>query len=165
MLIRPATAADVAGMTALLNAIIAIGGTTAHQRPKTEAQVLADYVQGADALTCMVAVEGGGVVGFQAVGRHEGLPAGWGDIGTFVQPGAQARGLGQALFAATRAAARDLGLIALNATIRADNRPGLAYYARIGFVDHARDADWALDDGRRVGRVSRRFDLAPGREG
>ena len=31
MLIRPATPADAAAMTAILNRIIAIGGTTAHQ--------------------------------------------------------------------------------------------------------------------------------------
>jgi hypothetical protein len=45
------------------------------------------------------------------------------------------------------------------ATIRADNAPGLAYYARMGFREVSRDPDWALQDGRVVGRVNRRFDL------
>jgi len=76
-----------------------------------------------------------------------------------VQPGSQARGIGAALFAASVAAARAAGLRVLNATIRADNVPGLAYYARRGFVDYATDPEWALADGRKVGKVSRRFDL------
>jgi GNAT superfamily N-acetyltransferase len=116
------------------------------------------YVAGSGVVCCHVA-EDGGLLGFQAVEQWEGLPAGWGDIGTFVDPDLQARGIGQALFARTVAACRAAGLVAINATIRADNRPGLAYYRRIGFVDYARDDGWALDDGRVVGRVSRRFDL------
>lgn len=159
MIVRNAVPGDAPAMAALLNAIIALGGTTAHQHPKTEAQVRAEYIDGPEALTCVVADEGGQVIGFQAVGVWPGLPEGWGDIGTFVSPGLQARGTGAALFAATCAAAREKGLTTLNATIRADNVPGLAYYGRIGFTDYARDPDWALEDGRRVGRVSRRFDL------
>ena len=51
------------------------------------------------------------------------------------------------------------GIITLNATIRADNVPGLGYYARRGFIDYGSDPAWALDDGRVVGRVNKRFDL------
>ena len=159
MIVRPATPADASAMTALLNAIIAIGGTTAHQHPKTEAQVRTDYIDGPEALTCVVAEDGGQVIGFQSVGTWPGLPGGWGDIGTFVAPGVQARGTGAALFVATCAAAREKRLAVLNATIRADNVPGLAYYARIGFTDYAHDPDWTLEDGRKVGRISRRFAL------
>lgn len=159
MIVRPARPDDVPAMTAILNAIIALGGTTAHQHTKTEAQVRGDYLDGPEALLCHVAEIQERVVGFQVVGVWPELPGAWGDIGTFVLPGLQAKGTGQALFAATRAAARELRLASLNATIRADNLPGLAYYSRIGFVDYAQDPDWALEDGRVVGRVSRRFDL------
>ena len=161
MIIRPATPDDAAAMTALQNAIIAIGGTTAHQHPKTEAKVRADYIDGPGTVSCVVAQEDGRLIGFQAVGISPSLPVGWGDIGTFVALDLQAKGIGGALFAASVAAARAAGLQVLNATIRADNTPGLAYYRRIGFVDYAHDADWALEDGRKVGRVSRRFDLEP----
>ena len=159
MIVRPAQPADAAAMTALLNKIISIGGTTAHQHEKTQADVRADYIDGPEALTCVVAEDGGQVIGFQSVGTWPGLSAGWGDIGTFVAPGVQARGAGAALFAATCAAAREKRLAVLNATIRADNVPGLAYYARIGFTDYAHDPDWTLEDGRKVGRISRRFAL------
>ena len=160
MIIRPATSADAAAMTALQNEIIAIGGTTAYQRPRHEDEVREDYITAPEAVCCHVAVDDNGtLLGFQALGRWPGLPAGWADIGTFVTPARQRSGAGAALFAATAAAARAAGITTINATIRADNVPGLGYYARRGFIIYATDPDWALDDGRVVGRVSKRFDL------
>lgn len=159
MIIRAATPADVPQMTALQNAIIAAGGTTAHQTPKTEDSVLQSYVTGAQVISCVVAVHDARIIGFQSIGQHPDLPQGWGDIGTFVQLGLQAKGTGAQLFAASKSAARKAGLTTLNATIRADNLPGLAYYARIGFSDYAHDPDWALADGTKVGRISRRFEV------
>lgn len=159
MIIRPAALADAAAMTALQNEIIRIGGTTAYEQPRSVAEVAESYITGAGVISCQVAEDDGALIGFQVVGHWPGLPEGWADIGTFVQPGLQARGIGAALFAASVAAARKAGLRVLNATIRADNMPGLAYYARRGFVDYASHPDWALADGRKVGKVSRRFDL------
>ncbi|QYZ68923.1 GNAT family N-acetyltransferase [Neotabrizicola shimadae] len=160
MIIRPATPADAPAMTALQNEIIAIGGTTAYQRPRHEDEVREDYITAPEAVYCHVALDDDGtLLGFQALGRWPGLPAGWADIGTFVTPARQRSGAGAALFAATAAAARAAGIATINATIRADNVPGLGYYARRGFIIYATDPDWALDDGRVVGRVSKRFDL------
>ena len=155
MKFRPARPKDAAAMARVLNAVIALGGTTAHEHPKTEAQVREDYVDGADVLSSVVAELEGEVIGWQSVGRWQGEA----HIGTFVQPGLQAQGIGAGLFAATRAALAGSGFDYLIASIRADNRPGLAYYARIGFRDIAQDPDFALSDGRVVGRVHRRFDL------
>ncbi|WP_426035655.1 GNAT family N-acetyltransferase [Cypionkella sp. TWP1-2-1b2] len=159
MIVRPATAQDAEAMTALQNEIIRIGGTTAYQQPRARGEVLESYVTGLAVIGCQLAEEKGQVLGFQVVGRSPELPEGWADIGTFVQPGLQARGIGAALFAASLTAARVAGVRVLNASIRADNVPGLAYYARRGFVDYASNPDWALADGRKVGRISRRFDL------
>jgi L-amino acid N-acyltransferase YncA len=155
MKIRPATPADAAQMTALLNAIIAIGGTTAHQHPKSEAKVRHDYIDGPDCITAVVAEKDGALLGWQTIGWWQGEA----HIGTFVAPGTQARGIGTGLFKATLTAAKAAGLTEIHATIRADNTPGLAFYARIGFTDYAHDPHWALDDGQKVGRISRRFDL------
>ena len=94
MLIRAATPADAPAMTAILNAIIAIGGTTAHEDPKTEATVLHDYITGPDVLACSIAEGQGTVIGWQSVGWYHGNP----EIGTFVQPGIQAKGIGAQLF-------------------------------------------------------------------
>lgn len=159
MIVRPATPADAPAMTALQNEIIAIGGTTAYQQPRSEDEVREDYITAPEAICCLVALDADGLIGFQAVGRWPGLPDGWADIGTFVSPSRQRSGAGAALFAATVLAARSAGIVTLNATIRADNAPGLGYYARRGFRDYGSDPDWALDDGRVVGRIHRRFDL------
>ena len=155
MIIRPATTADVPAMTAVLNAVIALGGTTAHQSPKAEDQVRRGYVDGPDVLSSVVAEFDGQVVGWQAVEFWAGDP----HIGSFVQPGLQARGAGAAMFALTCQTLRQGGVGYIIASIRADNQPGLAYYARIGFRDIGHEPDFTLKDGRKVGRVHRRFDL------
>ncbi len=155
MIFRHATAADAAGMTAVLNAVIAVGGTTAHENPMTEAQVREAYVTGPDVLSSVICEEGGAIVGWQSVELWEGDP----HIGSFVRPGQQARGAGAAMFSMTCQTLRDHGVGHIIAFIRADNEPGLAYYARIGFRDIGLDPDYALKGGRKVGRVHRRFDL------
>jgi L-amino acid N-acyltransferase YncA len=155
MIARPATPGDVPAMTRILNAIIAIGGTTAHQEPKSAETVRTDYLDGPDVLSSVVAVDGARVIGWQATGLWQGAA----DIGTFVAPDVQARGAGAAMFALTCAILRAAGRTRITATIRADNAPGLAYYARMGFADVARDPAFALRDGRVVGRVTRAFRL------
>lgn len=157
--VRSAHPSDAGAMADLLNRIVEIGGTTAHEEPLTPEQILTDYIDGPHALTCYVALDGSQLIGFQATERHQTLPVGWADIGTFVLPGIQRGCIGSALFAATKSAARAAGITTINATIRADNAPGLGYYARCGFSDYAHDPDFALNDGTRVGRISRRFDL------
>ncbi len=158
MIVRPALPSDAEAMAAVQNLIIRIGGTTAYQSERMVAEVRA-YIEGPGAISCFVAEEAGRLIGFQSLGHAPGLAVGWADIGTFVDPSAQAKGTGAALFEATKAAARAAGVRVINATIRADNVPGLAYYARQGFRDYGSEPDYALRDGRRVGRVHRRFDL------
>ncbi|WP_343031999.1 hypothetical protein [Roseovarius bejariae] len=68
-------------------------------------------------------------------------------------------GIGSRLFETTRAAARALGYQWINATIRAHNTGGLAYYQSRGFEEYARHPEQRLDDGQLVGKVSKRFDL------
>lgn len=155
MITRLAEPADAPGMTALLNALIARGGTTAHQSPMTEAEVQDDYIDGSDVLSSVIAEDAGRIVGWQSVGHWHGDP----HIGTFVQPDLQAKGIGAALFALTRTTLRRKEIAYIIAWIRADNVPGLAYYSRIGFCDIGGDPDFALNDGQIVGRVYRRFDL------
>lgn len=155
MKVRPATTADAGSMTAVLNAVIALGGTTAHQSPKSEEAVRVEYIDGPDVLSSVVVEEAGEVVGWQSVEMWDGDP----HIGSFVRPGLQAKGAGSAMFALTCELLRDRGVAYIIAFIRADNAPGLAYYARIGFREIGQDPDFALNDGRKVGRVHRRFDL------
>lgn len=158
--IRPAAAADLPQMAALLNAIIRTGGTTAIETPLDEAALAAWFLDPPGAVCCHVALDAAGrVLGFQSVGANPDLPPGTGDMASFVAEGLTGRGIGSALFAATRAAARGAGLTALNATIRADNTGGLAYYARLGFADHAVSRAVPLADGTPVDRIHKRLAL------
>lgn len=155
--VRPGGAADAAGLAAILNAIIAQGGTTAHEVPFTPGQLAAQYVDGAGVISCQVAEGVGGLLGFQALARHDGLPDGWADIATFARLDGKVPGVGTALFAATLAAAR--GLVAINATIRADNAGGLAFYRKMGFVQYGLSPAVPLGDGRPVDRLHHRRDI------
>jgi L-amino acid N-acyltransferase YncA len=160
--IRDATPDDAPELAELLNAIIARGGTTALEEPFTPERLAEAYLIGSSVLCCFVAVdrETGRLEGFQTLGRYPELPDDIGDIGTFARIDGKQRGVGSALFAATAERASQLGLSAINATIRADNVGGLTFYGKMGFEDHSVAHGVPLKDGRLVDRVSKRFILA-----
>jgi L-amino acid N-acyltransferase YncA len=160
---RRAIPADAAEMAELLNEIIAEGGTTAHEVPFDIAKMDRRYISRPELISCIVAEEYGEIVGFQALywpseSTNE-VPEGWAIIGTFTRLGRTGSGIGKALFAATRAAAKAAGVRTIDATIRADNAVGLIYYSRMGFSDYDRLAAVPLNDGTPVDRVRKRFDL------
>lgn len=157
--VREARSSDAPGLCAILNAIIHAGGTTALEQELTVDQFDDWFISGAYVRACHVAVAGEVRLGFQQLSNFYPLPAGWVDIGTFTRREHPVPGVGTALFAMTRQRAVALGYQVINATIRADNVPGLAYYAKMGFRDHRVDAAVPLSDGRLVDRINRRFDL------
>lgn len=158
--VRPVASDDAAELAELLNAVIAAGGTTALQEPFTPEALDAAYLTGSNVHCCFVAEdEDGTLLGFQTLGRYPGLPEDVGDIGTFARIGGTQRGIGSALFAATTRRAAELGLSAINATIRGDNSGGLAFYSKQGFVDHDVTPGVPLKDGTPVDRVHKRFAL------
>lgn len=158
--IRPFAPADAPAATALLNAIIRAGGTTALGTPLTAGRTTELFLEGPKVRCCHVALDdAGAMLGFQSVGRVPDLPADWGEMGTYVRVGLAGRGVGSALFTATKARAKALGLVTLNAKIRADNGGGLAYYQSRGFCDYGRLPAVPLDDGTLVDRVLKRLDL------
>jgi GNAT superfamily N-acetyltransferase len=163
--IRPAESGDAPAMAALLNAIIERGGSTAHQSRFDARRMLDHYIVPPLAISCHVSLDKGEVIGFQALEWADPawpgagkLPEGWAIIASFVAPAHQGRGVGQALFAATLAAARRAGVLAIDATIRADNRAGLAYYGGLGFADYDVLRGVPLGDGTPVDRIRKRFD-------
>jgi len=161
--IRDAAHSDATELVELLNAVIAEGGTTALEDPFTPERLAQSYLVGPTVLCCFVAIdkETGRLEGFQTLGRYPGLPDDIGDIGTFARIDSKQRGVGSALFAATRERAGQLGLAAINATIRADNVGGLAFYGKMGFEDHSITVAAPLKDGRLVDRVNKRLRLMP----
>jgi len=115
-------------------------------------------------LACFVAedTEKEELVGFQTMVTSETLPEGVADIATFAKREETQRGIGSGLFAATVERARELGLVAINATIRADNTGGIAFYSKMGFEDHSVTEGVPLADGTPVDRVPKRFALESG---
>jgi L-amino acid N-acyltransferase YncA len=158
--IRPARPEDAPGLAEVLNPIIAAGGTTAMEDPLDPATLADWFICGPHAVMCHVAEAADGtLLGFQALSDYYPLPPGWADIATFTRQTPRRPGVGRALMAATVAQARAAGLVALNATIRADNAGGLAFYARMGFCRYAVSPAEPLRDGTPVDRLHHRLDL------
>ncbi|MGB7654292.1 MAG: GNAT family N-acetyltransferase [Novosphingobium sp.] len=158
--VRPVTSADASVLADLINPIIRAGGTTALQGEFAPEALDHAYLTGPQVLCCHIALdEAGAVAAFQTLGRYPGLPDDVGDIGTFASLDRKQSGAGSALFAATKARARELGHSAINATIRADNVGGLAFYTKQGFVDFGEAPAVPLADGTLVCRVHKRFFL------
>ena len=161
--VRPAIPADAPAMAELINAIITIGGTTAHEDPFTAAAMDADYISSPQSLSCVVAESAGQLLGFQGLALPypgDPMPPGWATIGTFARVGLTQRGVGSALFSRTLKAARAAGIATIDATIRADNTGGLTFYSRLGFVDYDRRVAVPLKDGTPMDRIRKRFDIA-----
>jgi L-amino acid N-acyltransferase YncA len=158
--VRPVTSDDAPMLADLLNAVIRAGGTTALEAEFTPEALDAAYLTGPKVHCCHVAVdEAGELAAFQTLGRYPGLPDDIGDIGTFSRIDGKQRGAGSALFAATKTRASALGHGAINATIRADNAGGLAFYTKLGFVDYGVTPSVPLADGIPVDRVHKRYSL------
>lgn len=159
--IRDAVPADAAPLCEILNFIIEVGGTTALETLLTPAEFSQVFLDGERCLACSVAAEreAESLSGFQALSRHPDLPNDWGDIATFARLEPKTPGVGTALFAHTREKARHLGLGAINATIRADNQSGLAYYQKMGFQTYRTIPGIPLKSGTPVDRVLKRLIL------
>ncbi|MFT7596835.1 MAG: L-amino acid N-acyltransferase YncA [Paracoccaceae bacterium] len=161
MIIRPIALPDVPAACRILNDIIRAGGTTAFETPMDETRFADIYLLGTDLICCHVVLDGDDqLAGFQWMGRNPKLPTDCADIATFARRDPALRGAGRALCAVTKAAALALGFSQINATIRADNVPGLGYYSKMGFVDFTVAKAVPLKDGTPVDRISKRLALA-----
>ena len=135
MEIRPVRIDDAVGMSKVLKEII---DATGRQREYDRDHVIERYIADPNRIECHVAVVDGEILGFQSLkhatdGNPYGVAVGWGIIGTHVSPRAARKGVGSALFAATREAARAAEITDIDASIGDDNDMGLAYYEAIGF--------------------------------
>lgn len=163
MHIRRAVAADAEELCSLLNEIIRIGGTTALETPLSAAEFADWFIDGEFTLVCHVAEHDGLLAGFQSLSLYGDPPKGFADIATFARTNPKIPGVGSALFPVTRTAAEELGFEFINATIRADNVSGLAYYTRMGFEDYDRLIQIPLLGGTPVDRIKKRFKLGVSR--
>lgn len=145
-------------MAALLNQIIAKGGTTAIVRPVSNHDIL-DWMSNSNAVWHLAEDESGNLKGFQWIEPHPDLPPDATDIASFVKLGETGLGIGSDLFEATKAAARAMGYTKIDAIIRADNEGGLAYYQSRGFETLRLLPDIKLDDGTKVDKIWKCYDL------
>lgn len=153
---------DAPELAVLLNEIIQRGGTTAWEDLFTADALAKAMLTGPDVISCVVAVNAptGKLLGFQSLLKiHDGLPEIC-DITTFIHVGQAKKGIGSNLFAATIAEAGKNDFTTINATIRADNSGGLAYYTRVGSVDYNVHFSVPLKDGTPIDRISKRYTLA-----
>lgn len=161
--IRPAIRDDAQPLLDVLNPIIEAGGTTAHQTLFDKGRLLRHYLQPPRLISCQVADLDGVPVGFQSLvwpdDEGDPFPDGWAIVASFVRPDVAGQGVGRGLFTATRDAARDAGVAVIDATIRADNEVGLAYYRAMGFRDYDILFGVPLRDGTLVDRIRKRFDF------
>jgi L-amino acid N-acyltransferase YncA len=157
--VRSVRADDAEELAALLNEIIDRGGTTAWEEPFSAHRLADTMLSGRQVICCFVAVETttGKRLGFQSLLKSQELPSGVVDITTFARVGLTQKGVGSALFAATRAEAARRKLSAINATIRGDNNGGLIFYSRMGFRDHSVKPAVPLKDGTAVDRINKRY--------
>ncbi|MEM7741427.1 MAG: GNAT family N-acetyltransferase [Pseudomonadota bacterium] len=160
--VRPVVSSDAAEMAALLNEIIERGGTTAYETAFTPLAMEASYISSPSIISCFAATEDHQLLGFQGLFAplpDDRMPHGWGSIATFANVQHTGRGIGRRLFEATCVAARKAGLFAIDATIRADNKGGLAFYQRLGFDDYDRVVGVPLNNGVLIDRVRKKFEL------
>jgi len=161
--IRPATPDDADALLEVINPIIRAGGTTAHQTPFDSARLLRHYIAPPGLISCTLAEVDGVPIGFQCLiwpdAEGDPFPDGWAIIASFVAVAAAGKGVGRALFEATKAAAAEANVDTIDATIRADNTVGLGYYTKLGFRDYDVLGNVPLRDGTRVNRIRKRFDL------
>lgn len=155
---RLATSNDIGELCRLLNEIIDIGGTTAIETQLTDDAFGNYFLHGESHLCCFVAIdEMGKLAGFQTLERHVKLLDDWASIATFARVKPKTSGVGTALFAKTKLYAKQKGIAAINATIRADNDGGLIYYDKMGFETYSVSKDVPLNDSTPVDRISKRY--------
>lgn len=163
---RMAVAADVPAACRILNDIINIGGTTAYESPLNHTVFTNHFLTGESCVSCIVCEDTqGNIIGFQSLSINEKLPSDWVDIATFARADPKIKGVGTALFEASKrflvtSNAMTNKVLMINATIRADNQSGLAYYNKMGFVDYRCDKAVPLRDGTPVDRISKQYKLA-----
>jgi GNAT superfamily N-acetyltransferase len=146
---------DVAACVEVINHIISLGGSTAHEDAFDEAGFADHYLD--EPKVANVVLIDGRIVGFQAAFEIE---TGVYSIGSFTDQKHPARGSGAALFAKTQTDCRSLGGSSIIAKITSDNFGGLAYYTKMGFQpDTTLPNYFTRNSGKVVDRIVTRFIL------
>lgn len=133
---REASPDDAAAMCAVINPLIAKGGSTAHRNPFDTERMIAHYIVPVTGIASVVALDGGTVVGFQSVSWCGEPASGEAAIGSFVAQEQHGKGIGRIMFRETLDRAKAAGVRSIDATIRKENVSGRAFYRKLGFVPY-----------------------------
>ena len=158
--LRPAQPADAQAMCDLLNPIIREGSTTAHRSLFDSGRMRSTHIDAPLLIRTTLAFDGGDLLGFQLLEWADPAYDGRAVIASFVRDGLQGRGLGQLLWRETLIAAKAANVQAIDASIRTDNAPGLAYYSKLGFRDYSTIKGMKLSDETVIDKIRKRFDIA-----
>jgi RimJ/RimL family protein N-acetyltransferase len=149
--IRFATPDDGGGTSDLLQVIVAERIHSAIDRAWTADEQRAYIASLSDREALTVAVDDGGrIIGSQSLEQYSNsLPSmsHVAQLGTFVHPEWRGRGVGRALFAATRQFAVTVGFRKIVIQVRASNNHAQAFYRRLDFVECGRLRKQVLIDG------------------
>ena len=140
--VRPASVEDAAGIAAVLEAVTAERVYSAVDRAWTvdEQRSYLASLSARDAFHVAV-TDSGRVVGYQSLDRYSSIlqsMAHVGTLGTFLLPEWRGRGIGRALFAATRRFAESAGYRKLVIQVRGSNDAAQSFYQRLGFSECGR---------------------------
>jgi ribosomal protein S18 acetylase RimI-like enzyme len=163
--VRRATPADAGGIAGVLTRVVAERDYSAIDRawsPDEQRRYLESL---SDREAFHVATDTAGeIVGYQSVDRYSSVLLSMSHVaqlGTFLLPDWRGRGLGRALFAATREFAVAAGYRKLVIQVRASNAQAQGFYRRIGFLECGRLRDQVIIDGKTDDEIVMELFLAP----
>ena len=139
LVVRRATPADAAGVARILNEVIEDGRFSLLDTPFSEEAERA-YIEALPERGFIHVGElpGEGIVGFETLEPYAGFVTHELDhvatMGTWVDAGYRRRGIGRALWRATREAALADGFEKIVTDVRADNDGSLAFHRSLGFT-------------------------------
>jgi RimJ/RimL family protein N-acetyltransferase len=161
MHVRRASAEDAAGIARILDTVTAERVYSAIDRawPADQQRAYIASLSPREAFHVAVAPSGE-IVGYQSLDLYSPiLPtmAHVGTLGTFLLPDWRGRGVGRALFAATRQFAEGAGYRKLVIQVRASNQPAQRFYGQLGFTECGRLRAQVLVDGQMDDEVVMEF--------
>ena len=163
--IRPASTEDARGIASVLESVASERIHSAIDRAWTteEQRSYLESLSGREVFHVATAASGD-VIGYQSLDLYSPvLPsmAHVGQLGTFLLPEWRGRGVGQALFNATKRYAASVGYRKFVIQVRASNVPAQTFYRRVGFLECGRFRAQVIIDGRPDDEILMEFFLTP----